>query len=117
MSWQEVSGALAHRSTEFIPRVSSVVSSGWRVPGEGDHDNNPGFEAVYKDVDALCPWAVGKARDIESVDWYAAEVKEDVKTVRGWNQATAGRRRVDYIPVVFPGLSVSLECPCHAGTI
>ncbi|KIO17144.1 hypothetical protein M407DRAFT_33210, partial [Tulasnella calospora MUT 4182] len=85
--------------------VLAGVSSSWRTPFEGDHDGNPGFEAVYREVDAINPWSVGRCTDVESADWYAVEMREDIKLVRKWNEETSGRKRIDYIPIVLPGLS------------
>ncbi|KAG8949252.1 hypothetical protein FRC04_008854 [Tulasnella sp. 424] len=85
--------------------IVAGVSPSWRTPFEGDNDGNPGFEAVYRDVDAINPWSIGRIKDIESSDWYAVDMREDVKLIRKWNEETSGRKRVDYIPVVFPGVS------------
>ncbi|KAG8986975.1 hypothetical protein FRB90_003665, partial [Tulasnella sp. 427] len=70
-----------------------------------DNDGNPGFAAVHREVDAINPWSVGKCRDVESADWYAVDMREDIKLIKKWNEETIGKKRIDYIPIVLPGVS------------
>ena len=100
-------GKTAFLARGCLPKLNAqLVSTSWRTPGEGDHDFNPGFLDVYRQVDAISPWTVGRYRDLDSADWYAVEMKQDIKMIRGWN-ATSETHKVQYVPVAFPGLSVS----------
>ena len=83
------------------------MSPHWRSPDLGDHDGNPAFAAFYKEVDAISPWSVGQYDEEQSADWFATEkLRGDIKEIRQWNEISAGTKRVDYMPVVFPGYSV-----------
>ena len=72
----------------------------------GDADSDPAFLDVwYNEFDAISPWTVGRYNDEETADRFAkVKVKKDIEALK----ANTGGRHVDYIPVVFPGGSVSL---------
>ena len=72
---------------------------------DGDADPDPGFLDVwYNDFDAISPWTIGRYSDAEGADRFAEEkVRGDMEALR----VNAKTRRVDYVPVVFPGGSVS----------
>lgn len=81
----------------------------WRT-AESDADRNPGFLDVWlNEFDAISPWTVGRYRDERDADDFAeTKMKGDVELIKMRNEE--GRwRKVDYIPVVLPGGSVS---PC-----
>ncbi|KAG8898315.1 hypothetical protein FRB99_007536 [Tulasnella sp. 403] len=97
--WRAHLAFLSPRTPERGPLMCKV-SPDWRA--------NVDFMAVYREADAISPWMVGHVHTEEDVDFSAvADVREDVKEIRKWNQESTGQRRVDYIPVAFPGLSRS----------
>ncbi|THG98080.1 hypothetical protein EW145_g7486 [Phellinidium pouzarii] len=67
----------------------------------GDADPNPEFLHVwYNEFDAVSPWTVGRYHNEETVDRFAKEkVQKDIEALKN----NTGGRKVDYIPVVFPG--------------
>lgn len=71
----------------------------------GDADPNPDFLPVwYNEFDAISPWTVGRYHDEESADRFAREkIAKDLAALDD-PRNTKGRK-VDYIPVVFPGAS------------
>ena len=75
----------------------------WQIL-RGDADPNPGFLDVwYNEFDAISPWTVGRYHDEESADQFLVEkVRKDIKALKENTSA----RRVDYIPVIYPGSSV-----------
>ena len=74
----------------------------------GDADPNPGFRDIWMhEFDAISPWTIGRYNNEESADKYAMEkVKTDMELLS--SEDTRRGRKVDYVPVVFPGGSVSL---------
>lgn len=81
----------------------------WRT-AESDADRNPGFLDVWlNEFDAISPWTVGRYRDERDADDFAeTKMKGDVELIKKRNEEGKWRK-VDYIPVVLPGGSVS---PC-----
>ena len=79
----------------------------WRT-GVGDADRNPEFLQVWlNEFDAISPWTIGRYSTEEEADNFAkTKMKGDWELITSQNQE--GNRRVDYIPVVLPGGSVSL---------
>ncbi|KAL0565936.1 hypothetical protein V5O48_016081 [Marasmius crinis-equi] len=77
----------------------------WRT-GDGDANSNPGFLDVWlNEFDAISPWTVGAYNSEEEANAYAeGRMKEDIALLNKRN-SPGKRRRVDYIPVVFPGYS------------
>lgn len=73
---------------------------------KNDADPNPELLDVwYHEFDAISPWTVGRYKDEESVDRFAREkIQKDLEALK----ANTDGRQVDYIPVVFPGGSVSI---------
>lgn len=88
----------------------------WRT-SVSDADPNPDFVNVWlEEFDAISPWTIGRYSSPEEADRFAEEkIKGDVELIRSRNErfemGQGGKRKVDYIPVIFPGGSVS----CHIG--
>lgn len=80
----------------------------WRT-GESDADRNPEFLEVWlNEFDAISPWTVGRYRTEHDADNFAkTKMKGDWELITNRNQE-GNTRKVDYIPVVLPGGSVSL---------
>jgi hypothetical protein len=81
----------------------------WRT-STNDADRNPQFVDVWlNEFDAISPWTVGRYGNEDEADKFAEErLKEDVELLKKRDEQGTGRK-VDYIPVVFPGGSVSVE--------
>jgi hypothetical protein len=79
----------------------------WRT-STSDADRNPGFLQVWTECfDAICPWTVGRYGNEEEADrWGQERVKADAEYLT--KLEAGGGRKIDYIPVVLPGGSVSL---------
>ena len=82
--------------------------SSWRL-SEGDADRHPGFVDVWlNEFDAISPWTVGRYRNEAEAERFAeSKMKGDMELIKRRNEATG--RKVDYVPVVYPGGSVSLS--------
>ncbi|KAI0344039.1 hypothetical protein BDW22DRAFT_1355324 [Trametopsis cervina] len=80
----------------------------WRT-SESDADRNPEWVNVWlEEFDAISPWTIGRYHDLEGVDRFAEwNVKKDLELINKRNEEAAqgvpGRRKIDYIPVAFPG--------------
>ncbi|KAH9836626.1 uncharacterized protein C8Q71DRAFT_50623 [Rhodofomes roseus] len=79
----------------------------WRT-SVSDADPNPDFVNVWlEEFDAISPWTIGRYHNEESADWFEKEkIAGDVKLINERNERreqTQVGRKVDYIPVVFPG--------------
>ncbi|KIK62413.1 hypothetical protein GYMLUDRAFT_223561 [Collybiopsis luxurians FD-317 M1] len=76
----------------------------WRRAVE-DADRNPAFLDVWlNEFDGLSPWLVGRLRDEEAVDKFAEQfMKADIDLLKKNHEE--GKRKIDYIPVVYPGFS------------
>jgi hypothetical protein len=79
----------------------------WRT-GEGDADRNSEFIQVWlNEFDAISPWTIGRYSTEEEADNFAkTKMKGDLELITNRNQE-GNARKVDYIPVVLPGGSVS----------
>ena len=86
----------------------------WRT-SDNDADTNPEFVNVWlEEFDAISPWTIGRFGSLEHADRYAEQVvKGDLELIRKRNEeAESGvpdRRHIDFIPVIFPGGSVSSD--------
>jgi len=82
----------------------SIVPAHWRT-STGDADRNPDFVDVWLDCfDAISPWTIGRYGNIADADRFAEEkIAGDVKLITERNQTVRSGRKLDYIPVVFPG--------------
>jgi len=78
----------------------------WRT-AEGDADRNPGFLDVWmNDFDAISPWTIGRYGTEKDADRFCeSKMQGDFDLIHRQNEEGRGRK-VDYIPVVFPGGSV-----------
>jgi hypothetical protein len=86
------------------------VPGHWRT-STSDSDRNPEFLRVWtEEFDALSPWTVGRYGSEEDAErWGKEKVKPDFDLLK--QRADEGKKKVDYIPVVFPGGSVSSAMP------
>ena len=84
----------------------------WRT-AEGDADRNPAFLDVWmNDFDAISPWTVGRYRTEQDADsFFEDKMKGDFELIKYHNEQGSARK-IDYIPVVLPGGSVSQEFCC-----
>lgn len=86
----------------------------WRT-SDNDADTNPEFLNVWlEEFDAISPWTIGRFGSLEDADRYAERVvKGDLELIRKRNEEAEGgmpnRRHIDFLPVIFPGGSVSLQ--------
>lgn len=78
----------------------------WRT-SESDADRNPEFVDVWlNEFDAISPWTVGRYGNEGDADRFAEEkIKPDIELLK--KRAEEGHKKIDYIPVVLPGGSVS----------
>ncbi len=77
--------------------VMGGLPSYWRT-GQFDASSDPGWEQVWRRLDVLSPWSVGRFSDDDGADAYRRRVLEpDLAVTRAWG--------VDYMPVLFPGYS------------
>ena len=54
--------------------------------------------------DAISPWTIGRYTNIVQADRFAEEkITGDMKLIGERNKMTRSGRKLDYIPVVFPG--------------
>jgi hypothetical protein len=62
------------------------------------------------EVDCLCPWTIGRYSNEDEADNFADEkIKGDLRALKHKNDDNERRgdgKRMDYMPVVFPGGSV-----------
>lgn len=80
----------------------------WRL-SEGDADRHPEFVDVWlNEFDAISPWTIGRYRNEKEADKFAeTKMKGDMELIKRRNEETG--KKVDYVPVVHPGGSVSLS--------
>ncbi|HUY29249.1 MAG TPA: glycoside hydrolase family 71/99-like protein [Candidatus Binataceae bacterium] len=77
--------------------VLGSVPSYWRI-GRLDASSDPKWQRVWRRLDVLSPWSVGRFSNEASADTYSATVwGPDLKATRALG--------VDYLPVLFPGYS------------
>lgn len=86
----------------------------WRT-SESDADPDPGFLKVWlNEFDAISPWTVGRYRSDEDIERFAeTKMKGDMDLLK--RQLENGGRKIDYIPVVLPGGTVSLLTLYYSG--
>lgn len=84
--------------------IMAGTATHWAT-SQSDADSNPELLDVwFHEFDAISPWTVGRYKDEESADRFAREkIQRDLQALKD----NADGRQVDYIPVVFPGGSVS----------
>jgi hypothetical protein len=77
--------------------VIGGVPTYWR---SGNNDSKPGFEDVYKSLDMLSPWFVGRFGELEGADHYKySQWKPDFTYTE--------LHHIDYQPVLWPGFAWS----------
>ena len=83
----------------------------WRT-SRMDADANPEFVKVWmEEFDAISPWTVGRFGDEDDADKFEQEnIKGDVELINArnerWEMDRRAMRKIDYIPVIWPGFSV-----------
>ena len=82
---------------KYRATVMGGVPTGWRRLVL-DSKIDPAWADVYRSLDVISPWAVGRFRDISSFQGYHARV-----TVP--DLAECESLDIDYFPVVYPGFS------------
>lgn len=86
-----------HPEPRYRASVLGGVPSGWRTLSD-DARPEAAWAGVYRSLDVLSPWTVGRFRSIATIDrFYADRVEADL--------AEARRSGVGYLPVLFPGFS------------
>jgi hypothetical protein len=93
----------------FTPGGAYIIAGSpahWRT-SLSDADPNPEFVDVWlNEFDAISPWTVGRYGDEDDADRFAEEmIKPDIELLK--KRAEEGYKKVDYMPVVLPGGSVS----------
>lgn len=90
--------------------IIAGVPTHWRTAGH-DADADPEFLDVWlNEFDALLPWTVGRYRTETEVEDYAENIMVDDVELLTKRNDVGKWRKVDYIPVVLPGASVSHNC-------
>lgn len=79
----------------------------WRT-AESDADRNSEFLDVWlNEFDAISPWTVGRYKNEQDAFQFAeSKMKGDMELIKRRNEE-GNHRKIDYIPVVLPGGSVS----------
>jgi hypothetical protein len=73
------------------------------------------LQFFLNEPDALSPWTIGRYGDENGADNFAEEkIKGDMEAIKKQNEENErrygeGAKRLDYMPVVFPGGSVRLN--------
>jgi len=88
--------------------IFAGVPAHWRT-SQGDADRNTEFLDVWlNEVDAISPWTIGRYSSEDEADQFSENVmRDDSELLR--ERVDMGFRKIDYVPVVFPGGSVSHE--------
>lgn len=77
--------------------VIGGVPTGWRT-GSGDSQPGEAWAKVYRTMDGISPWSVGRFTDDAGADRFRKDFLEP-------DLAETKRLGVDYLPVVWPGFS------------
>jgi hypothetical protein len=100
---EQASAIIRYFRTASVPAtVMGGVPISWRDLGSDgrypDSRTEPEWAVVYRSLDVISPWAVGRFNDNNSADTFARQrLVPDI--------VEAGRLGVEYMPVVFPGFS------------
>jgi hypothetical protein len=95
----EQAAAIIHYfRTAGVPiSVLGGVPTAWRNLGQGSR-TEPQWAAIYRSLDIISPWAVGRFPDSNGADNFARQrLSPDIVETR--------RLGIAYMPVVFPGFS------------
>jgi hypothetical protein len=77
--------------------VIGGVATDWAAPS-GDSQPDPAWGDVYKALDVVQPWTVGRIKDLKTAtDWKDSHLARDVAVTRQNHQG--------YMPVIYPGFS------------
>ena len=102
--------------------IMAGVPAHWRT-SVMDADSDPEFVRVWmEEFDAISPWTIGRYHNEESADRFEEEkIKGDVELIREhnerWESNRGTMRKIDYIPVIFPGGSVREWFFLNQGTV
>ncbi|OSD05759.1 hypothetical protein PYCCODRAFT_1384775 [Trametes coccinea BRFM310] len=111
MSDAHHSPAMVRAVTRFIrdntpggAYIMAGVPAHWRT-SVMDADPDREFVKVWlEDFDAISPWTIGRYNSEEGADHFEQEkIKGDVELITQHNERQGTGRKVDYIPVVWPG--------------
>jgi hypothetical protein len=103
VSPEEAAGIIRYFRTASVPAtVLGGVPASWRNLGSDgrypDSRAEPEWATVYRSLDVISPWSVGRFRDDNGADSYAIQrLIPDIAETR--------RLGIEYMPVVFPGFS------------
>jgi hypothetical protein len=86
-----------HPDPRYRVTLLGGVPSRWRTL-TADAGPDPAWARIYRSLDVLSPWTVGRFRDAGTTDrFYETVVEPDLAETR--------RLGIEYLPVVFPGFS------------
>lgn len=84
------------RSTARVTYIGGTPAS-WRT-SNGDAWRDPDWARVYRSMDVIQPWTVGRYNSVAGVDkWLTDRIRPDLAETKGNHQM--------YMPVIFPGFS------------
>jgi len=86
--------------------IIAGTPANWRT-AQSDADRNPEFLDLWlNEFDAISPWTVGRYGNADEADVFAKyNIQPDIELLK--KRSEEGNKKVDYLPVVFPGGSVS----------
>lgn len=84
------------KETDLHATTLGGVPAYWRSL---DRDSKPQYKEIYESFDIICPWTVGRFSNSDNITNWTDVIKDDLKLT--------GKRGQDYMPVSFPGFSVS----------
>jgi hypothetical protein len=92
IAWLQTGAPPAYRVA-----VVGGVPSNWRTLN-GDSSTDPAWAAVYRSLDVVSPWSVGRFSNPAGADRYQTNViAPDLAELKGLG--------IGYLPIVFPGFS------------
>lgn len=95
---QELVDWLGREAPErYQATVVGGVPSGWRT-GRGDSKPGEDWAKLYRSLDVISPWSVGRYGDDDGADRFLKEtILPDMEETK--------RAGIEYLPVVFPGFA------------
>ncbi len=105
VSADQASAIIRYFRTASVPAtVLGGVPASWRNLGSDGHYTDsrtePEWAAVYRSLDVISPWTVGRYKDDNGADSFAQlRLIPDI--------AETGRLGIEYMPVLYPGFSWS----------
>lgn len=100
ISWFQRDAPAKYQAT-----VMGGVPEGWRTL-TGSSQTDPAWANVYRSLDVISPWAVGRYADDAGADNYRT-------TLIAPDLVECQAKSIDYMPVIFPGFSWA---NMHSGT-